>query len=336
VALTNKFSQYYRNAGGAVGPPPAVTAAEAGIVALNFSDAPPGLYAVNDTGGWVRLNPPGVAPNVRGVAAGADQGSIQATFNNDAITVAAGDVVVYTYGGTAYIYTGSIGAPVAGAALADFTALGAAAQWATAAEISPAGAAPTVATKGINPATLRAELARMLGIPAATLQSVAGISAPTGAGATVSAGDASKAVLLTAAGTIDPKFITIKGTQFIGAVDVTGVPAGAATTAGAGDFVTATVAGAVNAGWGGAAGSTVKIGDMLMADGAGAWHIIEQALDMAAFVKLGATNAMLTAGTLSWVGAAPPAATVIVDGGANKATVQNLTIKTSVLAAGTF
>jgi len=62
--------------------------------------------------------------SVRGVTAGADQGSVQATFNNDAITVAAGQVVIYTYQGSAYVYTGGTGSPVLGATSAQFTVLG--------------------------------------------------------------------------------------------------------------------------------------------------------------------------------------------------------------------
>ena len=76
--------------------------------------------------GWIRLNPPGVAPRVRGLGMGGDQGSIQATFNNDGINVAPGDIVIYTYQGNAYVYGGPTGAPVTTAAAGDFTSLGSA------------------------------------------------------------------------------------------------------------------------------------------------------------------------------------------------------------------
>lgn len=69
-----------------------------------------------------------VAPdvNVRTLSAGADQGSVEATFNNDGITVASGDLVYYTYSGATYIYGGPTGDPVTTATAGDFASQGAA------------------------------------------------------------------------------------------------------------------------------------------------------------------------------------------------------------------
>lgn len=59
----------------------------------------------------------------RNVTAGLDQGTVFATFNTDAITVADHDVLFYSYNGDTFLYTGARGAPVTGAALTDFAAI---------------------------------------------------------------------------------------------------------------------------------------------------------------------------------------------------------------------
>ena len=51
------------------------------------------------------------ALNIVGVTAGADQGDVVSTFNNDAIDVADGDLLFYEYNSDIYIYTGAIGTP---------------------------------------------------------------------------------------------------------------------------------------------------------------------------------------------------------------------------------
>lgn len=71
--------------------------------------------------GVVSWQLPGVKP--RAVTAGPDQGSVEATFNNDALTVARNEVLVYTYAGSSYLYTGLPGSPVAGSTAASFTKL---------------------------------------------------------------------------------------------------------------------------------------------------------------------------------------------------------------------
>ena len=75
---------------------------------------PPGRRA--SAGGAASIAP-------RTVTAGADQGDVAATFNADGVTVAAGEVVFYAYGGATYVYGGATGAPVTTAQPGDFQQL---------------------------------------------------------------------------------------------------------------------------------------------------------------------------------------------------------------------
>ena len=264
--MTSNVRHLHRLTGGAGAGSPA-TLRPSGVIAVNFDvgAATPEIWVSNGAA-WLRANPPGVAPNVRGVAAGADQGSIEDTFNNDAVTIAAGDIVVYSYNGTPYIYTGPIGTSGAAAGPGivvttanEFTSLGAAAR--TAGDLIYQG--------GVNP-----------------------VLAPTGAAATSPAsGDV---YVVTTAGAVEATWglgainadlgdlIMRQGTTWAlirasggketamdlkGAVDATVAPAGAAAAAAVktGDVFTVQADTATpHATWGLPAGTVLKAGDWLI------------------------------------------------------------------------
>jgi hypothetical protein len=237
----------------------------------------PVLYA-NDGGGWREVNPT-VAPQVKGILSTAAGGAVEDAFNAQAVTVNQGDIVVYTHpstNGTAYVYTGGEGtsSTVSGAGLvvttnANFTALGAAPQIATGAEIITG----TDANKTVVPASLRAATANAPdATPANDADKIPRLSAagllhlgflPQATDVEIKAGtiddkimtplqlrtasaitpdatpanDADKLVVLGATGKIDPGFITFPASlTYQGNVDLTATYTAPGTPWNVGDF----------------------------------------------------------------------------------------------------
>ena len=189
--------QHRRRIAGAAGSPAAVGSKE-GEISLNFRGAAGAGSTAEawayDGAAWVRLNPDGVSPNVKGITV--TGATVEAGFNAGAGTVvAAGDIVIATHAGTAYVYTGPVGT-ITTATAGQFTALGAATPVATPAQIR-AGADNAAAVTSLG---LKAVL------PAATLAAgVSGAQAghPTNPlAATGVVGDAGRIVILDGTGHI--------------------------------------------------------------------------------------------------------------------------------------
>ena len=242
----------------------------------------PTLYA-SDGGGWREVNPSS-NPNVRGIVSAATSGTVEAAFNAQGINVAAGDIVIFTHpqnNGTAYVYTGPTGSPVAGATSAQFTALGAAPQVATGAEVITG----TDNIKTVTPSALRGGTAVT---PDAT-----------------PANDANKLVRLGATGKIDFGFLNIDGSSVpipaTFAAFTSGADIGAAYTA---SGVTAPTGGVFAATF---QGSTWLLKDFTAPGTAASWVQITggstdtpnaaPAQDAGKFVRLG-TNGQIAAGFL--------------------------------------
>jgi hypothetical protein len=270
------------------------------------------------------------------VLSGADQGSVYATFNNDSINVNAGDIIIYTWNGSAYVYTGPIGSPVTGATAAQFTSLGAAVSFASAADIvtgsEPAKAIAPDQLKiaaldgptGAGGSTDRDHLVRLDGggkiahefIPNATAaETFAGTSdtkfitpadlesrtknVPGGTGGTAQAADANYLVRLDKDGHIDPGFISFTGLSYRGNLNLTGTynPISGLKI---GDFGTVQTAGVADSSWPGLSGSEkVEVGDMVLWDG-NIWHLVSHAIDTSAYVNRSKHNDIKNDMDMTW------------------------------------
>lgn len=328
--------QHRRRIAGAAGSPSAAGSPE-GEIAINF----PGAAGTNGTPelwgfdgvGFRRLNPPGVAPAVKGITAVSGAAAVQAAFNADAITVAPGDIVIYTHAGTAYVYTGSTGAPVTGATAAQFTSLGAAMAVATSAQVR----AGTNNAAAITPLGLSAVL------PAAVLAAgVSGAQAghPTNAAAATGAvGDAGRIVTLDATGHVPAALLSVQGLTFA-SQDLSVAPTGTNATHANGKIIVHSGAdGAIlNAGFTPVANppATVNTGDMLLSDGTN-WHHIENAVDLSNVVTKSGAQALAN----NWVAtmAVPVGAGMLTrfDGtDAAKSQISNFNLEACVMNGGTY
>lgn len=324
------FVQHRRRIAGASGAPAAAGSLE-GELSINFpgaagTAATPEIWLYDGTG-WRRANPPGVSPNVRGVTAVSGGATVQAAFNADAITVAAGDIVIYTHAGTAYVYTGPTGV-VTTATAANFTALGAAMAIATSAQIRVG----TNNTAAVTPLALAAVL------PPTTLAAgTSGAQAghPTNPlAATGVAADAGRIVVLDATGKVPAALLGVAGLTFK-AADITAAKPGTIVHAN-GTVVTntAAAAGPVHASWSVAGNPVVQPGDMLLSDGT-AWHHITSAIDLTNVVTKKGPQAL----DATWVGTmtASAAKMVRLDGGDNKKSqISNFDLTNCTLDGGTF
>lgn len=256
-----------RRVDGASGPPNAGDFL-AGQMALNFPGAAgggltPELWA-HDGAVFRRVNPSGTT--VRSAQAGPDQGTVHDTFTADAIDVGTGDIVVYTYGGSTWIFTGNPGSPAV-AADGDLVRVGAFPVYASSQETL----AGTVADKAVTPSALQA---RTLVTPSAT-----------------PANDADRLVRLGSNGRLHPNFVF----RFYGDVNMTtAVPGGLVPTGGT--WVRNTTAGVPAGSWNfHQAPSWVGLGDSAYYDGS-RWHHLANA---------GAFNGgrMRAAAKIEWPGA---------------------------------
>ena len=230
---------------------------------------------VSDGTSWLLANPQTpVTVGTTDLGAGATPGV--ATGIGAAWTAKAGkptgSIIIVSYGGSAYVKTGSGGAD------GDWTSLGSATQFASDAEIKTG----TNAAKAINPKGLASFFKAT---PNAT-----------------PANDAGYAVTLDGNGKINPGFLTIKGLQYRGNLDlVTAYTAIAGIQIG--DFGTASTAGKSHASWTGIAANTqVEIGDLVIWDGTG-WHLVEHAIDTSAYLPFGG-GTMVADAKIDWPGAA--------------------------------
>lgn len=322
-------------------------AANASPVARAANGGVPKLF-LSDGASWMLINPPGAAPTVAVPALpGGTAGSklnIGAAWT--AFTPKPTDpIVIATYGGAAYIKTGSGGAD------GDWTVLGSAVQYASAAEIlvgtatdksiapdqlrahalaaSTGGASPAVAdanhlvildsTGQLNAAFVpNATAAETLDgtldtkfITPADLESRTK-QVPGGAGGTAQAADEDYLVRLNANGQIDPGFLSIRALSYRGNLDLT-TPYVAPAGIQAGDFGTVLKAGTVDATWPGfTGGEALEVGDLVIFDGTN-WHVVERGIDTTVYVAKSGANAIQADMTMTW--AAPAALTTILDGG---------------------
>jgi len=126
-----------------------------GELALNFSQGAISteLWAYSKTiADWVLINPHSRPPHVVTKISGTDAGSVEATFNQDLITVEAGEILIYVYEGEAYMYGGPIGSPVNGAINNHFTKMGSTVGFATTGDFNtPPGG---IVGKAIDPNVL--------------------------------------------------------------------------------------------------------------------------------------------------------------------------------------
>lgn len=339
-----------------------------GELALYFPGAAgattkPTLYA-NDGGGWREVNP-NVNPNVRGIVSTANAGAVEAAFNAQNITVAAGDIVIYTHpssNGTAYVYTGPAGAPVSGATATQFTALGAAPAVATGAQvIAGTDNAHTVTPKALRDANLAApsgtpandanhlvrlatggkldtgflNLATGAQILTGTVETVvntpkAMADAATNTPNATPANDANKYVRLGATGKIAGGFLALPATMsYKGNMDVTVAYAAPSPAWIAGDFGLISKSGAADASWN-AQGVTgaVKQGDMIFYDGT-KYHVMAAETDLNAYVpKAGGT--MVAAAKIAWPG------TAAAEAGKTLLDLRGGTIDNGLIDGGTF
>jgi hypothetical protein len=298
---------------------PAATGYKVGEVILNFVAKPTPEFWAFDGVKFVQVNPPGASPKVKGMTATVAQNGLPdvfTAFNSAAPTVSPGDIVIYTWNGTAYVYTGPTGSPVNSSTAGQFTALGAAPTWATAAEITGG----SVTDHAIAPDQLRA----------ATLK------APS---ATGGKDDEDKLIRLDANGKIDSGFLTLSGFSFMSA-DLTGAATGAAqlpASAKEGTVVVNSSATANNMhpSWGVVGNPMVNPGDMLVMDGSGSYHVIANELDLSAYVSK-AGDTMVAAAKLQWPGAAGTAGTPGAEDGNVLLDLKGGTIDNAVIDCGTF
>ena len=299
--------QIKRRVNGGTGSPGAAGAKE-GELALNFPGAAggavkPELWAY-DGAAWRRANPDanisvGVAALPGGTAGSATGiGAAWTAFG----TKPSDPIIIATFAGTAYVKTG------AGAADGDWTALGAATAFASAAEVL----AGVEATKALNSANLQS---RITVTPDAT-----------------PANDARKLVMLDANGKINAGFLPLTGLKFGGNVDMTVAYAAPTPTPTAGSFYFVSKAGAVHASWTAnlmnAGLASVGLGDMLVYDGT-KFHHVANAVDVSGLVpKAGATT---MAADAAWTFAPGATGFTIINGGANMPKIDSVT-----LDAGTY
>lgn len=323
-----------------------------GNLALNFDPAAktangglPKLFASDGTA-WTLMNPPATAPTVGtatllGGTAGSPTG-IGAAWTALG-TKPTDPIVIASYAGTAYVKTG------AGGADTDWTSLGSAAQFASAAEIL----AGVVTNKAIAPDQLRAYgLAAPTGaagapaatdanhmpllgaggqldsgfIPAATdPETLAGtvtgkfvtpkalqsrtLNAPTG----TPANDANYLVRLDATGHIDAGFLTVKSLTFRGNIDVTTAYTAPVPAWTVGDFGLIAKSGTADGSYN-AVGITgaVKQGDLAIWDGS-KFEVLASETDLSAYVTKAGANALANDQAMTWT----PSATLrtVLDGG---------------------
>ena len=299
--------QVKRRINGATGSPAAAGCKE-GELALNFPGAAggavkPELWAY-DGAAWRRANPDtsvtvGVAALPGGTAgSAAGVGAAWTAFG----TKPTDPIIIATFAGTAYVKTG------AGGADGDWTALGAATAFATAAEVL----AGTDTAKALNSAVLQS---RLTATPDAT-----------------PANDARKMVMLDAGGKINAGFLPLTGLDFGGNVDMTVAYVAPTPAPVAGSFYFVSKAGSVHSTWQAKLMNTslasVGLGDMLVYDGT-TFHHTANAVDVSGLVpKAGATTMNADA---SWTFAPAAAGATIIDGGANLPLIENVTIN-----AGTY
>jgi hypothetical protein len=261
-------------------------------------------------------------------------------------------LVVASFAGGAYIKTG------VGTSDGDWTSLGSASTFASAAEII----AGTETGKGINPAMLRAvapnasagtadadKLARLdanghlsatfldtsVGgaateagkfvildaaghVPATAIDA---ITSPTG-GSVAVAGDSGKFIQLNAAGQIDSKFISLSAVAFKDTVDLAVTPP---VTWKTGDYGVAKAdvsQAAINAGFG--LTTDVKKGDMIIKTATG-WEALAQDVDLSAYVSKSGANAIAADMVMTWT--APGTLTTLIDGAdATKSKIDNVQV----------
>ena len=357
--------QIQRRINGPAGSPSA-TGAKEGELALNFPKAAgstdkPELWAYDGVA-YRQVNPD-VTVNV-GTAALTSTGAAGSSTGIGAAWTAltpkpTGSITIATYGGTAYVKTG------AGAADGDWTALGSATAFASAAEIH----AGTDTAKAINSATLRGETRNAanatpandadyiprLGangrladgfIPKATdAEVLAGTldtnfitpqhlqSRITNAPNATPATDARKLVMLDSTGKIAAGFLPAGALNFAGAFDLTvAKPATLAPVPKAGDMFTVSKTGTMEASWAATmatltAGAAVTQGDMLIWDDvAKKFHHIANVVDTSGFVSKAGTSVMAADAKLNFATTPPVAGATILDGGANHPIVDNVTI----------
>jgi hypothetical protein len=221
------------------------------------------------------------------LTAGTTQPTVQDAFNADNIIVNPGDIIIYTWSGSAYVYTGPTGT-ITSATPAQFTSLGATVSFATAAEIftgtedakaiapdqlqlyaldGPTGGGAAVVGDAKHLVLLdgSGQIAQAF-IPnadatdthdgtldtkfltPADLRSVTK-NKPGGTGGAAQAADADYLVRLDASGHIDSGFISFTGLTYRGNLDVTG-PYNPPSGLKAGDFATVKTAGVANGGTG--------------------------------------------------------------------------------------
>lgn len=339
-------------------------AANASTASIAANNGAPKLF-LSDGTQWLLVNPPAAAPTV-GVAPlpGGTPGS--STGINGVWTAFAtkptDPIIIATFAGSAYLKTGTAGND------GDWTALGSAAKFASAAEIL-AGA---VTDKGIAPDQLRAHaLAASTGgtspaagdanhlvildsagqfaaafIPNATAtETLAGVldtkfitpadlqsrtkKTPSGAGGAAAGADENYLVTLNANGQIDAGFLSIKGLTYRGNLNLT-VPYNAITGLKTGDFGTVQTRGKSDGSWTGIAANTqLEVGDLVFWDGL-AWHLVERGIDTSAYVAKSGANAIQADMAMTW--AAPAALTTVIDGGdATKSRIDNV-----LLDCGTY
>lgn len=337
-----------------------------GELALNFSAGAgktPELWANGGAAlGWLQVNPATpvtvgsiALPLSAGGTAGSSAG-IGAAWTAFA-TKPTTSLVVASYGGTAYIKTGTGGND------ADWTALGAATSFATAAEV----ATGTNASKAISPALLRGaavnvptggagpvagdlnkivslngsgQIADMFipklvstdgtvlqtGVAVNAFLTAAGLRAAT-VNLSAGTGDHDKIPRLNASGKLDPSFMPANATRLAGTIDptATALPTPAPV---AGNMYFTSKAGAVNAIYTGIpAGTTAAVGDTMIYDGA-KWYLLAETTDLSAYVPLAGTALM--AGNIVWAGAnTVKAGATIING-------KGGTIDLVVIDGGTF
>jgi hypothetical protein len=307
--MSNKLIVKHRQAGGTGAGAPGVIGAMNGEIAINFDTGAntPELWAFT-TGGWRRLNPAAAAPTIGNVSLpGGSIGS--ATGIGTAWTALAikptDPIIIAAYGGVAYIKTGN------GAADGDWTSLGSATAFATAADIL----AGTDTTKSINAKSLR------------DYTVVAPDATP--------ANDANHIVRLNATGKIDAGFLTISPITYAGNYDISSTAP--STMPPAGSFGTVNVTGATSAGTTPSVSWQAKIssgaaklenGDLLISDGT-TFHPVSMAADLSAYLPLAGGSMTNTAVVTMNVatGSAPTNPLVRLDGSdAAKSAIDNFTI----------
>lgn len=285
-----------------------------GELALFFPGNPgdktkPVLYG-NDGGGWREVNPlAAVTVGIAGMAGGASgaKTGIGAAWTTLGGAQPTDPIIIGTFAGTAYVKSG------AGGNDADWTPLGSASQFASAADIITGNEA----AKAIAPDQLRLSTAVT---PDAT-----------------GTNDANKIPRLGPNGFLDPGFLKITTVKFRGALDLTSAPTGTWNSGDYGLVRTDTAQAAINATW--AISADVKAGDMIVYDGAN-YDLIQHTADMSAYLPL--AGGTLT-GSVTFSNAAganlaftPSTGATLVtrlDGGdATKSAIDNFTLDAGVYA----